>query len=155
MVKGYVSVLIEGYLTSKLGRVHHRQQVYGFSHIDHMNTQNQKDILYKNALNHAGSKYLYGIHKDSDTEYNYYLLSSQENIVTIKQGVTTRIKRREVDITPSRKRILHKEQLQERSDRMQDKDKTISRERARKDAEPDYNKMTKAELVEYIKKNRL
>lgn len=161
-MKGFVSVIIYCYLTNKNNVVSNKQKVYGFSKIQQLNTVSQKENAYQNALNHAGSKYIYENKYKSDIEYHYYVVSSKYNPVHLSKGNYYRDKVIKTDIKPQRKRELHKQQviykntllekrkLKVESERMTTK-RQIDKDLGVKNKKVNLNKMTKKELIAYIK----
>lgn len=143
MARGYVSALCEFYTYSKSGARTNKQKVYGFSHVDDINTETQREFLLQNAIQHGASKYLYANKMRSGDEYNYVFLYSRIHKTQDDRARTRRekIQHRPLNMTPQNKRKVHKTVLVQYKEKHADKKYAVTKAedtRARKNSK-DYN----------------
>lgn len=74
MTNGYAWIVGEFALIGKRERILIQQTVSGYSKIEPMNSDIQKEILYEHAVNHARSKFLYDNHKPSDENVDFAII---------------------------------------------------------------------------------
>jgi len=140
MTNGFAWVIGEFALTNSKGNVIRQRTVTGYSTIESMNTNTQRELLYENAVNHARSKFLYDAHKNSDTETNWYITDYGFKRVSKIDGQYVKPK--------DSKRKLTKKQRNRAEDRVNIKTIEKREDKTKMVKEKDKNKM-------YAKKHEL
>ena len=111
MVRGQCVIHAEFYTTDSRGRVSARFNEYGYSEKQSLNTDEQKQSAFKDAVSNAGQKYAYhSKQKYEDLEFNYTLLSTE--FIYLPEFKKDTYKLRYNEISPKDKRILHSEVLE-------------------------------------------
>ena len=73
-MKGFCYVTGEFALVNKSGKIIQQMQVSGYSKIDNINTDAQREYLYETAVQHARSKFLHNINKPSDADVDWAII---------------------------------------------------------------------------------
>jgi hypothetical protein len=140
MTNGYCWVVGEFAIIDRRGKVTQQQTVSGYSRIEPINSENQREYLYENAVNHARSKYLYGLHKDSSTDTDFAIVDSGFKIVIETKTGFRKPKDSTRTISKKAKRRAEERVLLKADEKREDKSKMTTK---------------KQEEKMYVKKNQL
>lgn len=157
MVTGSVHVRGLFYSTQRNGRISAKYYEDGYSQVQKLDTQNQRENAFKQAVSNASHKFAYhSKQRYDDIEYNYQLIYSE--IVAIQPKTNKRIKQDD-KLSGKDKRRLHreiKEGQKEYRDRIReedyDKDKYMSPSELQREYKDNKNEERIKELEEEIKK---
>lgn len=124
MVNGSFHIKALFFVTDRKGRISAKYYEDGYSQVQPLNTQQQRENAFKQAISNAGHKFAYHSNqKYDDVEYNYSLISSE--IVEVQPRTNKRYKRDD-KLTRQDKLRLHREIKQNVKEKIEINDEKIT-----------------------------